>query len=33
MQADWHWMAQALALARLGRFTTSPNPRVGCVIV
>ncbi|GAA4500912.1 bifunctional diaminohydroxyphosphoribosylaminopyrimidine deaminase/5-amino-6-(5-phosphoribosylamino)uracil reductase RibD [Pseudaeromonas paramecii] len=33
MQADWHWMAQALALARLGRFTTTPNPRVGCVIV
>lgn len=30
---DFQWMAQALRLARQGLFTTSPNPRVGCVIV
>lgn len=30
---DYPWMAQALRLARQGLFTTSPNPRVGCVIV
>ncbi|KTG16376.1 MULTISPECIES: bifunctional diaminohydroxyphosphoribosylaminopyrimidine deaminase/5-amino-6-(5-phosphoribosylamino)uracil reductase RibD [unclassified Guyparkeria] len=28
-----HWMAHALALAERGRYTTSPNPRVGCVLV
>lgn len=27
------YMAQALQLARLGLYSTSPNPRVGCVIV
>lgn len=27
------WMEQALALAALGEGTTSPNPRVGCVLV
>lgn len=32
-QHDYQWMAQALALARQGLFTTTPNPRVGCVIV
>ncbi len=26
-------MSRALALAELGRYSTSPNPRVGCVIV
>jgi diaminohydroxyphosphoribosylaminopyrimidine deaminase/5-amino-6-(5-phosphoribosylamino)uracil reductase len=30
---DSQWMAQALHLATLGLNTTSPNPRVGCVIV
>lgn len=30
---DEHWMARALALAALGRYSTAPNPRVGCVIV
>lgn len=32
-QQDALWMARALELARRGRFTTSPNPNVGCVIV
>jgi len=31
--ADTDLMARALRLARLGLFTTHPNPRVGCVIV
>ncbi len=26
-------MARAIQLARLGRYTTDPNPRVGCVLV
>lgn len=30
---DEIWMARALELARRGRFTTAPNPQVGCVIV
>ena len=30
---DLAFMAQALRLARLGLFTTDPNPRVGCVLV
>ncbi len=30
---DEHYMARALELARLGCFTTTPNPQVGCVIV
>jgi diaminohydroxyphosphoribosylaminopyrimidine deaminase/5-amino-6-(5-phosphoribosylamino)uracil reductase len=30
---DRAFMARALALAARGLFTTSPNPRVGCVIV
>lgn len=31
--ADERYMARAFELARLGRFTTTPNPNVGCVIV
>ena len=31
--ADRDFMARALALAARGLFTTTPNPRVGCVIV
>jgi diaminohydroxyphosphoribosylaminopyrimidine deaminase/5-amino-6-(5-phosphoribosylamino)uracil reductase len=31
--ADRAYMARALALAERGLFTTTPNPRVGCVIV
>ncbi|MDN2663032.1 bifunctional diaminohydroxyphosphoribosylaminopyrimidine deaminase/5-amino-6-(5-phosphoribosylamino)uracil reductase RibD [Psychromonas sp. 14N.309.X.WAT.B.A12] len=31
--ADNHFMQRALFLAAKGRFTTSPNPNVGCVIV
>jgi diaminohydroxyphosphoribosylaminopyrimidine deaminase/5-amino-6-(5-phosphoribosylamino)uracil reductase len=30
---DHRWMAQALQLAERGLWTTSPNPRVGCVLV
>ena len=33
-RAGWRtWMEQALALAALGEGATSPNPRVGCVLV
>ncbi|HMS81753.1 MAG TPA: riboflavin biosynthesis protein RibD, partial [Burkholderiaceae bacterium] len=31
--ADHGYMSRALELARLGLATTTPNPRVGCVIV
>lgn len=31
--ADAQFMAEALQLAELGRYTTAPNPVVGCVIV
>lgn len=31
--ADQIYMARAIQLAKKGRFTTHPNPRVGCVIV
>lgn len=31
--ADYGFMARALQLARRGLLTTTPNPRVGCVIV
>ncbi|MDL5168358.1 bifunctional diaminohydroxyphosphoribosylaminopyrimidine deaminase/5-amino-6-(5-phosphoribosylamino)uracil reductase RibD [Proteus faecis] len=30
---DEYYMRRAIELAALGRFTTSPNPNVGCVIV
>lgn len=30
---DSLWMAQALRLAEQGLYSTSPNPRVGCVLV
>lgn len=30
---DYRWMARALELAGRGLYTTTPNPRVGCVIV
>lgn len=30
---DYRFMTQALRLAERGLYTTSPNPRVGCVIV
>ncbi|AJQ94292.1 pyrimidine deaminase [Gynuella sunshinyii YC6258] len=33
MSRDIEFMAQALQLARLGMYSTSPNPRVGCVLV
>lgn len=32
-RADAFWMARALKLAQRGKYTTSPNPQVGCVIV
>lgn len=31
-QTDYDMMALALQLAEAGRFSTSPNPRVGCVL-
>lgn len=31
--ADHKFMARAIQLARMGQYTTHPNPRVGCVIV
>ena len=33
VDVDEKWMAKALQLAERGIYTTSPNPRVGCVIV
>ena len=32
-QTDREFMARALALAARGLYSTSPNPRVGCVVV
>lgn len=31
--ADHQYMARAIALAKRGHYSTSPNPRVGCVVV
>ena len=31
--SDISFMARAIELAKHGRFTTTPNPNVGCVIV
>jgi len=31
-QEDHHYMALAIKLAKQGHYTTSPNPRVGCVL-
>ncbi|NVK23595.1 MAG: bifunctional diaminohydroxyphosphoribosylaminopyrimidine deaminase/5-amino-6-(5-phosphoribosylamino)uracil reductase RibD [Gammaproteobacteria bacterium] len=31
--SDYQYMAEAIALAKKGRFTTTPNPNVGCLIV
>lgn len=33
LHPDEKYMARAFELARCGRFTTTPNPNVGCVIV
>jgi diaminohydroxyphosphoribosylaminopyrimidine deaminase/5-amino-6-(5-phosphoribosylamino)uracil reductase len=33
MASDLQWMARALQLAERGRYSTRPNPRVGCVLV
>jgi diaminohydroxyphosphoribosylaminopyrimidine deaminase/5-amino-6-(5-phosphoribosylamino)uracil reductase len=32
-EADYAFMSRALQLAERGKYTTHPNPRVGCVIV
>jgi len=31
--ADYIYMARAIKLAEKGKYTTHPNPRVGCVLV
>jgi len=31
--ADYQYMARAIQLAKKGKYTTHPNPRVGCIIV
>lgn len=33
MSTDIYWMSEALKLAAIGKYTTSPNPSVGCVLV
>lgn len=32
-EQDYYYMALAIKLAKQGHYTTSPNPRVGCVLV
>ena len=32
-ELDTAYMARAIELAKQGRFTTTPNPNVGCVLV
>ncbi|MDC2888245.1 hypothetical protein PN838_04935 [Psychrosphaera sp. G1-22] len=32
-ESDHQYMTLAIELAARGRFTTTPNPNVGCVIV
>ncbi len=32
-QQDFHYMARAIMLAKNGKYTTTPNPNVGCVLV
>ncbi len=33
LSQDQYWMQRAIELARLGQYSTKPNPNVGCVIV
>lgn len=33
MKSDKYFMNLALSLAKIGKFTTDPNPNVGCVVV
>lgn len=33
LKSDQYWMQRAIELARLGQYSTKPNPNVGCVIV
>ncbi|MES5773217.1 bifunctional diaminohydroxyphosphoribosylaminopyrimidine deaminase/5-amino-6-(5-phosphoribosylamino)uracil reductase RibD [Acinetobacter baumannii] len=33
LKQDQYWMQQAIELAKRGRYSTKPNPNVGCVIV
>ncbi len=33
MDTDYVYMARAIQLAKKGKYTTHPNPRVGCVLV
>ena len=33
LSQDQYWMQRAIELARLGQYSTKPNPNVGCVLV